>query len=58
MTKKIGIEDLAAMLDTFIEAALDEDEGIELSEIGRAVAGFMRAEQGPGGLIICDNPQD
>jgi len=56
--KKIGIEDFAAIVDTFIEAALDEDEGVELGEIGTAVAGFVRSEQDAGGLKICDNPQD
>ena len=56
--KKIGIDDLAAIVDTFIEAALDEDEDVELSDIGMGVAGFIRSEQDAGGLKICDNPQD
>ena len=56
--KKIGIEDFAAIVDAFIEAALDEDEGVDLGEIGTAVAGFVRSEQDAGGLKICDNPQD
>ena len=56
--KKIGIDDLAAVVDAFIEAALDEDEGVGLDGVGMAVAGFIRSEQDAGGLKVCDNPQN